>query len=79
MMGWEEYYVIGARSSLSSTEFQVYVIPISSIKRYVMLDLIGGFAFILLGRIAFNSDLLCIACNIIASQMLNYVIPTPSA
>lgn len=71
--------MIGIRSRLSSTEFQVYVVSISSIKRYVLLDLIGGFAFFLLGRIAFNSDLLCIACNIIASQMLNYIIPATSA
>lgn len=67
--------MIGAVPSLSSTEFQVYVVSMSSLKRYVMLDLIGGFAFFLLGRIAFNSDLLCIAFNIIASQMLNYVLP----
>jgi len=71
--------MIGALSSLSSSEFQVYVVSISSIKRYVMLDVIGGFAFFLLGRIAFNSDLLCIACNIVASQMLNYVVPAASA
>lgn len=67
--------MIGAVSSLSSAEFQVYVVSMSSLKRYVMLDLIGGFAFFLLGRITFNSDLLCIAFNIIASQMLNYVLP----
>lgn len=69
--------MIGALSSLSSSEFQVYVVSISSIKRYLMLDVIGGFAFFLLGRIAFNSDLLCIACNIVASQMLNYVVHAP--
>jgi len=66
--------VISAAPKLLQTEFQVYVVSIHSIKRYIMLDLVGGLAFFLMGRILLNSDLLCIACNIIASQMLHYIV-----
>jgi len=66
--------VISAAPRLLQTEFQVYVVSIHSIKRYIMLDLVGGLAFFLMGRILLNSDLLCIACNIIASQMLHYIV-----
>ncbi|MEK4250856.1 hypothetical protein [Paenibacillus sp. FSL W7-1287] len=66
--------MISAAPKLLQTEFQVYVVSIHSIKRYIMLDLVGGLAFFLMGRILLNSDLLCIACNIIASQMLHYIV-----
>ncbi|MFC6331707.1 hypothetical protein ACFP56_03660 [Paenibacillus septentrionalis] len=74
--------MIGLSSSLTSlptSEFQVFVFTLSSIKRYFLIEIVGGTAFFMLGRILFHSDLLCLACNIIASQMLNYVLPTATS
>lgn len=58
-----------------NTTFEVYVFHMSSFKRYFALDIIGGFAFYMLGRIIFGSELFSIGCNIVASQMLKYIVP----
>ncbi|MCR8657910.1 hypothetical protein NV377_11390 [Paenibacillus sp. T3-5-0-4] len=65
-------------SRSQNATFQVYVFRISSIKRYFALDIIGGFAFYMLGRMLFGSELISIGCNIVASQMLQYIVPVSS-
>lgn len=59
--------------------FQVYIFRMNVIKRYFALDIIGGLAFYMVGRIAFGSELLGIGCNIVASQMLQYIVPIRSS
>jgi len=65
-------------SRAQNTTFQVYIFRVSSFKRYFALDIIGGFAFYLLGRMIFGSELISIGCNIVASQMLQYIVPVSS-
>ena len=59
--------------------FQVYIFRISTIKRYFALDVIGGLAFYMVGRMVFGSELLGIGCNIVVSQMLQYIVPLSSS
>ncbi|GIP17066.1 hypothetical protein J40TS1_27080 [Paenibacillus montaniterrae] len=60
----------------SAQQFPVLFIDMNTIKRYFAFDIVGGFAFFMLGRVAFHSDLICIALNIVAPQMLNFLLPT---
>lgn len=56
--------------------YHVLFIDLAMIKHYLTLDVVGGLAFFMLGKLLFHSDLLCIMCNIVATQMLHYVLPT---
>ncbi|HIW34331.1 MAG TPA: hypothetical protein IAA29_16235 [Candidatus Paenibacillus intestinavium] len=62
-----------------NVNFQVYIFRMSVIKRYFTLDIIGGLAFYMVGRIAFGSELLGIGCNLVASQMLQFIVPIHSS
>lgn len=76
MSNVEEDVVTRLLPSYRTQQYPVLFIDINTIKHYLTLDVVGGFAFFMLGRLLFQSDVLCLLCNVVATQMLHYVLPT---
>jgi hypothetical protein len=53
-------------------EFVIVVVPAWKWKEFIAFELVGGFAFYLVGKVLAQAEWFCIAANMAGPQMLRY-------
>lgn len=53
-------------------EFVIVVVPAWKWKEFIAFELVGGFAFYLVGKVLAQAEWFCIAANVAGPQMLRY-------